>query len=383
MILDQHEVRVFSGTTELEALENAGTITADRGWSPHVQGTLNVRVPASNVSTQPGAMLTIELTQRFGYFAFTRDLTDLYAGLTTAALTAAFAGGTTATFTALIAAGSWNTPVRASTGRTLELVIISRRRSRDEHSVTLASVEALIQDWLSYKVDGDDSSVAVTVEGDTTASLLRGMIALHAAQTATEMPTILNLATDRIIAPISYVIEAGDPTIAAVFPVLTQTLQRLFSPGDSSIILTDRNQVSAGAITVASGVGLIEWEVSEERTAQQLVKFTGTLTNPAARPIYSSTAFPDINPPHEKISVAPNAYVPYPGLMSTITSALGPYLRAIGLDDSPVRLVTVNDYSVMPGSPITYTLPDEAPVKNSIDALTWQLGGQSEMNIWV
>jgi len=383
MILDQHEVRVFSGTTELEALENAGTITADRGWSPHVQGTLNVRVPASNVSTQPGAMLTIELTQRFGYFAFTRDLTDLYAGLTTAALTAAFAGGTTATFTALIAAGSWNTPVRASTGRTLELVIISRRRSRDEHSVTLASVEALIQDWLSYKVDGDDSSVAVTVEGDTTASLLRGMIALHAAQTATEMPTILNLATDRIIAPISYVIEAGDPTIAAVFPVLTQTLQRLFSPGDSSIILTDRNQVSAGAITVASGVGLIEWEVSEERTAQQLVKFTGTLTNPAARPIYSSTAFPDINPPHEKISVAPNAYVPHPGLMSTITSALGPYLRAIGLDDSPVRLVTVNDYSVMPGSPITYTLPDEAPVKNSIDALTWQLGGQSEMNIWV
>ena len=168
MIVDQHDVRIYDEAgVELEMLDSGGTITADRGWSPHVQGRITVRPPASDASTAPGNTLTIELTQRFGSFALTSDLTEMFGGLTTAALTTAFAGGTTATITALITAGSWVSPVRAATGRQFELIITKRTRSRGEHQLELASREVLFQDWLWYDVDANLEGEPLTFTADT------------------------------------------------------------------------------------------------------------------------------------------------------------------------------------------------------------------------
>ena len=389
MIVDQHELRVYSGDVELEPVENAGTLTADRGWSPHVQGRLTVRAPASLLTTAPGSMLRIELTQRFGDFALTRDLTDGYGGDLTSVLTTAFAGGLTSDLTALITAGSWNTPVRASTGRTLHLVVTSRTRSRDEHSLELASVEALIQDWVWYDVDVNLEGVPLTFAADTPARFLQALIRAHSAETSwvaawAGLP-IVDTSTPTVISTLEHTLQAGDGTIAALQTFLTFARQRLYSPGEERLTLTDYPYTSPYSITVEDGVNLIDWEITEDRFRQTLVRFTGTASNPAARPIYHSNPFPEINAPPEALIDSPTLPVVIKAseLVSGITPAVAPFLNRVGLDESPIRLVTINDYGVMPGSAITYTLPDEDEENDTIDTITWQLGGTWQMDIWV
>lgn len=391
MIIDQHELRVRSGTTELEPLENAGTITVDRGWSPHVQGTLTVRAPDTLSVTSPGSFLTIELTQRFGDFALTRDLTDLYSTLTTAALTTAYANGTSATLTALITAGSWVTPVRAATGRTFELVITARTRTRDEHSLTLASREALFQDWLWYDVNANLEGVPLTFTADTTWRYLERVLVglrtessyLDAAGTAATIGQLLDRARVSFISPTAHTLAAGEAPFEKLQQLLAETRQRLYSPGDGTTLLVDYPYTGPGEINLQAGVNLIDWEITDERFKPAMVRFTGTDSNPAARPIYSSHAFPELNRPHEQLYDAPHKPILATGLVNGITAQVAPFIDLVGLDKSPVKLTTVNDYSVTAGSPISYTLPDEAEVNDTIDAITWQLGGRFEMDIWV
>lgn len=405
MIVDQHEVRVFSGSVELKAVENAGTITADRGWSPHVQGRITVAAPTDDSLTAPGTLLTIELVQRFGDVGVVRDLTDLWCGpgRTLADLTAEVCGPgrTLADLTAeLITANSWNTPVRPATGRTFYLLVTERTRKRGEHTLQLASIEALMQDWLWYAVDVNLEGQSLTIEATTPSEFLNMLDREH--RLAHFSPPFYNgFETDRLISPIvpynlvaspvritptSHTIATGEGTTARLYDLLNQGRQRLYSPGETRLQLVDYPYTAPGEITVEPAVNLIDWEITDDRPRMLLVRYTGTASNPSARPVYWSdpeefagTRYSEEWPP-ERIVDAPHAPI--------ITSNPGvgevePYLERIGLDESPLKLRTINDYSVMPGSPITYTLPDESEETDSIDAITWQLGGRWEMDIWV
>lgn len=383
MIIDQHELRIFSGAAELEPLENAGTITADRGWSPHVQGNLTVRAPDDLSLTDPGEMITIELVQRFGDIAVVRDLTELWSGpgRTLANLTAEItgAGRTLADLTAeLITATSWNTPVRAATGRTFHLVIAQRTRTRDEHALQLVSLEATVQDWVWW---GPSTPV---IEASTTREMLASIIAAYSTVTSTNFPADIFLMRETPVrlALETLTLDRGTATIAALDPLNTASRHRLYSPGEPMVILDDKDRVEPTSITVELGVNLIDWRIVEDRNKPLMMRFTGDVPNPTT-PVYKSQyAFPELNPPHERY-IAANHIYRSTGLFSGVDSALRGYLAREGLDESPVQLTTINDYSVMPGSPITYTLPDETPVEDSIDAITWQLGGRWEMDIWV
>lgn len=386
MIVDEHDLRVFSGDEELSPLSNAGTITADRGWSPHVQGRLSVAAPTDDALTAPGSVLTIELTQRFGSFALTRDLTDLYGGLTTAALTAAFGGGTTATITALITAGAWTTPPRAATGRQFELIVTKRTRSRGEHQLELASREVLFQDWLWYDVDANLEGEPLTFTADTVSRFIERILAAAGSAhfgAAAAIPVLLDQSSIVAITPTTHTIATGSGIFAAAEGFLAQARQRIYSPGDSSVRIVDYPFTSPGTITVTESVNLIDWEITDDRERHTLVRFTGTDLNPAAKPIYSSRAFPDLAPPPEVIIDAPHKPLLVTGLISGVTAEVEPFMNRAGLDESPVKLVTINDYSVMPGSPITYTLPDSTTETDTIDAITWQLGGRFEMDVWI
>ena len=395
MIVDQHELRVFSGSTELEPLENAGTLTLDRGWSPHVQGTLTVRAPDSNATTARGAIITIELSQRFGDLALTRDLTDMYGGEVTAELTTAYAGGTTADMTGLIDAASWNTPSRPSSGRTFSLIVTGLQRTRDEHTLQLRSNEAIVDQIVWYKVDGTLEGVPLTFEAETAAQYIRAVLAAFVPE-ATLYPDLgftgfgwagsfVDTATPVALSTTSHTMQVGVAPFSDLQQYMTVTRQVLYAPGDGTLILSDQAAFTGPAFTAHYGENLVDWQVNlEGQLGLSIYRFVGSPTNPAARPVHSPLAFPAANFPHTGVIEVPTVGPTTPGGFSNGQQSLMSALSApIGLDSSPVRLVTVSNYNVRPGSPITYTLPDESPVNNSIDAITWQLGGRWEMDVWV
>lgn len=392
MSLDHHELRVFSGDVQLKPIDKAGTITADRGWSPQVQGRLTVKTPEPVATTEPGSLITIELTQRFGDFALTRDLSDAHGGDLTSDLTSAFAGGTTADLTALITAGSWVTPVRAATGRTFHLIVTERARSRETVTMELASREVLFQDWLWYDVDGNLEGLPLEFTAETAGQYLERIIDAHRRKSFTyfsggfddDIPVLLipSAFNAAAIAPTTHTIQTGEGTFAALKTILTNQRAVIYSDGDNTVQVGSVNRVSAGSIELEHGINLIDWEITDARARTTLVRFTGTDVDPEARPIYSSSPFPEIPRPHEQLIEAPHKPFLTSGLVSGVTAQVSPYLQTIGLDDSPIRLVAVNDYSVMPGSSISYTLPGEDEETDSIDAISWQLGDRFEMNIW-
>lgn len=389
MIVDQHELRVYSGSTELDPLENAGTLTADRGWSPFVQGRLTVRAPASDALTAPGTTIKLELTQRFGDSGLTRDLTDQWCapGRTLADLTTLVCGSgrTVANLTTeQITTPSWNSPVIAATGRTFTMVITDRTRTRDEHSLQLASLEALVQDWVWYKVTGYPMTfVDLTVEGDTTTSILNGILAAQQAETSYALPEIVRSATPVLLNQQTHTIANGQNTIGYLDPLNIASRHRIFSNGGDSIVHGNLDQADSYSITIAPASNLIDWEVTDQRSKPTIVRFTGSPDLPTSPAIYSSLAFPSLNAPHEAYIDSGHIYRDQ-GLVDGVTGAIAVYLNKRGIDESPLRLTTVNNYAVQPGSPITYTLEaGDPPVLNSVDAITWQLGGRWEMDIWV
>ena len=393
-IIDQHELRVFDAAgAELDPIEDAGTLTADRGWSPHVQGQLSVREPASSLSTAPGRVLVLELTQRFGSFALTRDLTDLHSGDTTADLTAAYGGGDTADMTALITAGSWNTPVRAATGRRFELIITGRTRTRDEHRVELASSEAQVVDWLYFETDVDDESVDYTTAARTTIDLARDFYEFIAPDSPrfpdVDDRPIVNLApivpiADADIEPIA----AGESIWSYVSSYLTPARQKIYSPGDGTLYLVETDATVDTGFGARVGENLIDWEISDEPDYNVIVRFTGTPTDPDARPMFSSvpTAFALDPAPNTRLIDVPQPFVtwPPPGVIVPVgDTPATPYRSRAGLDESPMRLVVVNDYSLMPTYRIDYQLPDSDEASGVVDAITWQLGGTWRMDLWI
>ncbi len=395
MIVDQHELRVTSGSTELEPLEPAGTITLDRSWTPFIQGTLNVRPPEDFGDTEPGSVVTVELTQRFGDVAFVSDLTDLWCGpgRTLAELTAEVcgAGRDLDDLTAeTITAGSWNTPVRAGTGRTLELVVTGRTRSRDEHRLEVASREADIIDLLYFNSDVSDNDVPYQPTSTNLLALAREIIPTERYQNDPGAPAdpvvILDAAPYAEIPPALLTpLTSGTSYWDYLQPFMNNARQRILSRGDSALLVAPVEAAFGEPFEIAHGVNLIDWQVSDERRQNVGVRFQGTETDPDARPIFSTIAglnpapvrtFLDLNRPYAM-------WPPAGEIVTTDQTPATPYAEQIGLDKSPVRLVTINDYSLEPNRSITYTLPDEAEQDDIIDSISWQLGGQWESDIWV
>lgn len=391
MILDQHEVRLTVDGVELDPLENTGTITLDRAWSPFVQGRLSVRPPADFDHTAPGKIIMIELTQRFGDVAFVSDLTELWCGpgRTLADLTAEVCGPgrdlddlTAETITA----GSWNTPARAGTGRTLQLVVVSRSRTRDEHTLQVASIEALIADWVWYGIGTNLEFYA-----ETLGTYIDRVLGAHYSSSMwfdipfEDWPVLI---PDDIrassLTTTAHVIEPMAASTSTIIDLLRERFCRLYSRGDLALLAKGNGGEVTGTPTVEHGVNLIDWTVDDEREVGILVRWTGTATDPLARPIDSSYAFPELQPPHEFALESTGKQPTTSGFSSGVAPGLAEGARRrIGLDRSPVRLVTVNDYSMEPEQTITYTLPDETAQEDLIDSITWQLGGQWESDIWI
>ena len=144
MIPREHEARVFIDGEQATLI--SGEITADRGWTPHVQATVELSQHGTlgNADT-----VVIELTQRFGDIQFNRDLTEEWCGVgrTLANLTTELCGAsrTVANLTdETVTATAWTTPVRAGNGRTFQLSIQRNRSTRDTVTLELASAEPVV-----------------------------------------------------------------------------------------------------------------------------------------------------------------------------------------------------------------------------------------------
>jgi hypothetical protein len=392
MIVAQHEVRATTSTgLELTVLDGS-TITADRAWTPHVQGRLEIAPPASYVG--PGRRLTVELTQRFGSLAITRDLSDLYGGLTTAALTTQFGGDTTADITALITASAWNDTSRAATGRQFELMVTKSTKRLNSWSLEVASCEALFIDALNPDLSGSNEAIARQLEGPDTPSMVRSAFfssntcGHHIAggyPTLTAPVSLVEGRTAGLSTPL--VIEPLANIWATVMGVLVSVGQRLYSRGDWALILTEQNPETAGEITVEPGVNLIDWELAEELIVDTLVRWDGSQTDPNARPVWGTStggiSFTNVTARLIDVPAPLIGWPPLGPLQLGFPTPAASYAEQAGLDRSPLRLTVINDYSIMPWSSITYTLPDESPTTTIIDAITWQLAGRFEMEVWV
>lgn len=380
MIIDQHELRVFSGTTELEPLESAGSITMDRGWSPFVQGRLSVRAPETLALTQPGTQLRLELTQRFGDVGLVRDLSDLWTGVgrTLADLTSEQTGfgRTLADLTAeLITATSWNSPVRPATGRTLTLVVTERTRTRDVHTLQLASLEVTVQNWLWF------ASADLSFEADTVPSALNAIVQAHDAETSATLPAIYSFATPTSIAPATHTIAIGAPTLGYLDSFNVSSRARIWSPGDSTIRLEDIAD-PPGLLEISEGENLIEWEVITARPERLMMRFPGDLAAPTTPVFYADTIIPGSSLPREAFLEADYLYTKF---------TTGPPFNPIGVisdrrrvDREPIRLTCINDYHALPGVLVQYQLPDEAPVSGyRVQEVVWDLGGRWEMQVTI
>jgi len=397
VIVDEHEVRIYSGTTPLKPADDIGSITVDRGWSPHVQGRISVLTPSASSLTSEGSIITIELTQRFGDFALTRDLTAAYAGDLTSDLTSVFASGTTADLTAIMTAQSWVSPPRAGSGRTFRLIVTGRIRTRTVHTLEVESEEAVLDSLVWYDVDGSLEGLPLNFTANTARGYLDAILTAHQTEgdlypTSTGAgwtPNFVDRSSPTPLFESSHVIEVGEATFATMKPLLIGTRQRLFCPGDGTAILTDYPYTLSPSITVIAGDNLVDFEVTTSGLPlNMLYRFQGSESNPAARPIHTPYAFPELNYPHGGLIEMP---VPGPvigaGLsnFTTIQAELAVALRnPVGLESSPLRLVAVNNYDAMPGSPISYTTTiGGTPINEVVDAVTWRLGGQFEMDIWI
>lgn len=393
MPIDQHEVRVTTlAGVELDIIGGA-TITADRGWSPHVQARIPIAPPSTDLTT--GRRILIELTQRTGSFCFTRDMTELHGGGTSATLTTAYGGGTSATLTALVTAGSWNTPMMPASGRTFDLMVTKINKSRTEWTLELASVEAAYIDAIVAGSGAEGS--ATIVDGNNTIDMVRFWhqpnILAYPWTYANDLGfgafadlTVPSLVTQAFRSGLGAPLSV--PTLTNMWAAVVQTLvsvgQRLFSRGDWALIHSQDVPTASGEITVTDGVNLIDWEYTDKLPGYAYVRWTGDATNPAARPIHSDAPSLTLYP-HTRVVEVPTALVGWPrtGVIGTPwdTPATA-YSDRAGLDESPLRLVAISDYSVMPWSSINYTLPDEAEETTIIDAITWYLD-RHQMDIWV
>lgn len=392
MIVDQHEVRAttFNGA-ELTVLEGS-TITADRAWTPHVQGSLRVAPPDAVVT--PGMRVIIELTQRFGDLSVTRDLSALYGGGTSATLTAAFGGDLTSDITALIIAGSWNTPPRAGTGRRFDLMITTIAKTRNDWTLTLASCEALYIDALNPDLNASNEAIERAIPGDDTQAIVRSAFyssnttGHHVAGGYPNLTAPVFVAQGRRAGLGSALSVQPVANIwATVMGVLVSVAQRLYSVGDWTLTHAEENPDTPGELIVEPGVNLIDWELTSELRVNTMVRWAGSQTDPNARPVwYTSTGGIFFSNVWARLIDVPAPLVGWPPVGSPppvgFPTPAASYAQQAGLDRSPLRLTVVNDYSVMPWSSITYTLPDETEETTIIDAITWQIGGRYQMDVW-
>jgi hypothetical protein len=384
VIPQKHNARVLIGGVEATVI--SGELTADRAWTPHVQGTIEV---SRHGAIGSGDELVIELTQRFGDYAFVSDLTADWCGpgRTLANLSAEICGPgrTLATLTAeTITAGAWSSPVRASTGRTLTLGMQRSRETRDTITFDVASSEARVQDIVWWNVDVNAEGIPLTIDADTPARYVRA--ALDALKTRHILWScdVLDRSTPTAIAPLTHTVEAGGSIFAIAQQLLTTARQRLYDAGDGILQIVDVPHSLGGSITISEANDtLLDWEITGVRTGLTLVRFAGTVTNPAARPFVTEATFPELNDPME-IFIDADALRPVQnGLLPGVTNPAAPYFDRIGLDRSPVKLTAIADFSVMPGSAITYTIPGSSPVNTIIDAITWRLEDSWQMDVWV
>lgn len=391
MLVDQHETRATTlNGAELTVLEGS-TITADRAWAPHVQGSVRVARPAATVTV--GMRVIIELTQRFGDLSVTRDLSALYGGGTSATLTAAFGGDLTSDITALVIAGSWNTPARAGTGRRFDLMITAIEKTPNDWTLTLASCEALYIDALNPDLDGDEAIARAIAGSDTRAIVQNAFFAWNTnghhmfggypnltAPVFIGAGRLAGLGSALNVQPLANI-------WATVMGVLVSVAQRLYSRGDWALIHAEESPDTPGQLTVEPGVNLVDYQLRSELRVNTLARWAGSQTDPAAQPVYYTTtggiAFTNVWARLIDVSAPLIGWPPagdLPGLGFPTPAAS--YEAKAGLDQSPLRLTVINDYSVMPWSEITYTLPDEDEVTTIIDAITWQIGGRYQMDVW-
>jgi hypothetical protein len=391
MPVNDPEARVYTSTGDRLTVLDGSTITADRAWTPHIQGRIEIAPPS--VAMGPGKRVIVELTQRFGDISISRDLTTLF-GDETGTLTEDFNGILPADMPALIAAGSWNDPPRAGTGRRLELMVTKVRERRDSWTLDVASAEALYLDALNPDLDGNNDAIARAIPGDHTQALVR--FAFFSATTVghhvaggypdLDEPVLITQARRAGVgAPLN--VEPLANVWAAVVGILVSVAQRLYSRGDWALIHAEDNPPTPGDIIVEDGVNLIDYEYARDLATKTLVRWSGSQTDPNARPVWPTSiggiSFTNvvarlIDVPAPLIGWPPTDAPPPLGFPTPAAS----YATRAGLDLSPVRLTTPPDYSVMPWSSITYTLPGDDAVTTIIDAITWQLSGRFEMNIW-
>lgn len=142
MTLDHQEYTAVVASTPL-SVQPTGYLTLDDSWAPYVQGRLTVTTPTDPTILDPRDLpeITVTLRQRFGDgLQFTSDLTDLFAGGTTAAITTAWAGLLTSALTNLI--GEWNGSRIAATSLVATLYITeATHRSDGTTDLTVAGGE--------------------------------------------------------------------------------------------------------------------------------------------------------------------------------------------------------------------------------------------------
>lgn len=389
MIVDQHEVRVYSGSTELKALQDAGTITVDSNWTPHVQGRITVRAPADLEDTLPGTVLTIDLMQRFQGFAFVADMDTYFTGATLGAADTHLTGySTLGDLDALLTDSEWLSPPRAATGRTFELIVTDRTRTHDEHTLSLASVEHRWVDSLYFNTDGSNESVPYVPSGATTIGVARDLLetaVIPRLQVTGGAVTVIDEAT---LADIPFTdqrpLNAGESVWDYISSYTTNARQSIYSPGDMTLRLIDTDAVLAGSLTVEHAENLIEWEETRQESTTVIVRYQGSGADPDARPMWlqgdGSTGIPSAT---ELFDIdTPFVTYPPPGvILPAGANPASPYMTYANRDLRSIRLETINDYSVQPRDEVTYILPDESPVSARIRSISWQLGGRSEMTV--
>jgi len=364
----------------------AGTITIDESWSPYAQATITVPMPATLAAFDPrlpsAPRVVVNVQQDFTDADAVSVFTATFGGGTVAALSAAFGSGTVAAITA-----AHNRPwtpgeYRRRVIRKFDLGIRRRSRGPDNTLVlTLASDEALLQDIAPLMGGGGDEGPVGggVLAAGSLSELVSGL--LQATLGATLAPTDVNVD----LSPYREVWGPGTPGLGIEWPagVTAWDFINEFVQLAGARLWCDENRVwhldrapldFALSLTVASAVSLLDFtdEISRDADWYDAAVVVYNWTNAAGATFYTTDyARADYLTPYTRTYVVNRDLGKRSSSFMPPTGAAAGLLAQVSVLGRLVPVAAVNDFNATPGSALTITLPDAAPLNGRLSSVSW------------
>jgi len=387
----QFSIELPNGTTVRPV---DGSTTLDEAWSPFVQASTTIALPASlvpfDVRSTPAPRVLITAQQDFTDADEVSAFTALFGAGTVAGLTAAYGGGTVADITA-----AHNRPwtpgeTRRQVLRTFDLTLRSRSRGAGNTLVLeLASDEALLQDFAPVMGApyNDEGPIGGGVVPATSLSDVVRTVVSAVLTDATFADFTIDGDVSAFVSgpwspgPTPYGIpwDAGVSAWDLLAPMVEAAGARLWCDESRKWHLDPAGPDSAVSVAITATGTMTDYTDEISRDADWgdavVVRYSWT-TRAGVQSMSTDYAIPPypVNWSRTVVFDRPlgtqaNSFVPPTGAAAAL-------LAQISVLGRQLPLAAVNDFTTTPGASLTATLPDGTVLTGRVASVAWNFGSR-------